>query len=65
MHQVIRIVIHKTMNENELKNISENRLKEFGVIVPTSLPEIEPDEDLNPKKKKMGTGTHFFLNMFH
>lgn len=37
------------MNPTELKNRSENRLKELGLAVPTHLPEIEPDDELNPK----------------
>jgi hypothetical protein len=45
----MQIVIHKIMNENELKNRSEIRLKELGITVPAHLPEIESDGELNPK----------------
>jgi hypothetical protein len=37
------------MNANELKRVSEIRLKSLGISVPAHLPEIESDEDLNPK----------------
>lgn len=41
--------IQEIMNENELKNRSEIRLKDLGIIVPPNLPEIESDDELNPK----------------
>ena len=37
------------MTENILKSRSEIRLKELGISVPSHLPEIESDDELNPK----------------